>query len=293
METIGQALPDRIQQLIERNRESLRNTTIFKEMLQFYGVTEDELLGEYGKYESAYKTITECSKCTGLENCTMEPRGYGYNIINHSGYIQLSMFQCEKQIAFEKLWKIQRLLESSRLPELFHTKTFATLKIEDGIQEAYQAAIEFCDDEREKGFVFAGPPGVGKTHLAAAVMNDQLNKGRECIFCTVPELLADIRKAMRSDKETTELIELVKGTSLLILDDLGAEKTTDWVAEQLFVILNARLVRMKDTFITTNYQKPSELIEKLGGGLTGQRIVSRIRELCNWVNLTGSDWRLK
>lgn len=124
-------------------------------------------------------------------------------------------------------------------------------------------------------------------------MNKRIQEGDEAVFCTVPELLTDIRRAMNSQQETTELLEIVKNSDVLILDDLGAEKVTEWVAEQLFIILNARVMREKFTVITTNYQKPSDLIEKLGGGVSGERIVSRLFELCTWVNISGEDYRLR
>lgn len=244
----------------------------------------------FSDLEAAYNSAQQCASCNGRESC----RQSGYQAIPevYIENIRLTYRQCEKDHAAKRAFKIQRLLESSRMPKLFRSKTFDNFEITEQNKEALRKAIE-CASVGESGLVLAGPSGVGKTHLAAAIMNRRIRNDEESIFCTVPELLADIRRAMNSNQETTELLEIVKDAEMLILDDLGAERVTEWVAEQLFVILNARVMREKLTVITTNYEKPSDLIEKLGGDIMGKRIVSRIFELCDWVSVSGEDYRLK
>jgi DNA replication protein DnaC len=298
MEQLTEALPDRLKELIKQHRESLQTTTEFKQVKEFVfslglDIPDEIIIDNYISFLTTYQISESCKQCNNRETCDNKDPGYSARIQGgYDGY-KVIYFQCDKDRQYKEKQKISRLLESSRIPELFKTRTFETFKINDSNKPPFDIAKKFCDENEDEGIVFSGPPGVGKTHLAAAIMNYKLNQGIECIFCTVPELLSDIRRVIKSEQETSELMELVKNTEFLILDDLGAEKETEWVAEKLFVILNARLVRKKSTVITTNFQKPSELIEKLCGGITGQRIVSRIREMCQWVNMSGSDYRLK
>jgi DNA replication protein DnaC len=311
METIGQVLPERLRQLIELHRQTLQSTTNFNKVKEFvlkFNVpfSDDYILDRFLEFETAYNADLKCQECKTFESCPMDTPGMKpileltidqfFKPIENSEYILrhfgTTIVECEKSRIHKKQEKINRLLESSRIPELLRDKTFENFEVTEDTKTAFEAAKRYCE-EGGKGILFAGPCGVGKSHLAGAIMNHKINNLEEVIFCVVPELMDDIKRVIRDQKETSELMEIVKNTPVLILDDLGSEKTTEFVAERLFVILNARLLKKLDTFITTNYQKPTELIEKLGGGLTGQRIVSRIRELCNWINLTGQDWRLK
>ena len=113
----------------------------------------------------------------------------------------------------------------------------------------------------------------------------------------MPELLADIRRAMKSDQELQSSWKF-QSTEFLVLDDFAAERTSSWVLEQLFILLNAREGARVQTVVTTNYESAKDLIVRLkdpktGDLLTGKRIVSRLCGMCDWVKLEGEDWRLK
>ncbi len=90
-----------------------------------------------------------------------------------------------------------------------------------------------------------------------------------------------------------ELMDLVKQAELLVLDDLGAERATEWAREVMLIIVSARLAAARQTVVTTNYSTAGELIERFGGGQEGMRIVSRLFGLCAAVRLKGHDQRLQ
>jgi DNA replication protein DnaC len=162
------------------------------------------------------------------------------------------------------------------------------------------AAQRVANDIGGKGLLMCGTTGTGKTHLAAAVVNSRLAQGNVAVFVTVLELLADIRKTFERPDTNSELLDLVKNIDMLVLDDLGAERITSWVSEQMFDIINARCMNKKQTVITTNYN-PDKLIMRMAAcdkygnvldDLPGKRIVSRLNEMCTIVEVSGKDQRL-
>jgi DNA replication protein DnaC len=116
-----------------------------------------------------------------------------------------------------------------------------------GTMEAVEKVEEYLknwDENRElgRGLYLSGDVGTGKTHLAVAVMNELIRKERvPSLFVTVPELLDNLRGAyIVPGRDLDEWMEAVKNADLLVLDDLGSEKPTDWVRERIFVIVNHR-----------------------------------------------------
>lgn len=99
-----------------------------------------------------------------------------------------------------------------------------------------------------------GTYGCGKTHLAAAIGNERLQRGEVVLFITVPDLLDHLRSTYAPSAEATydETFERIRNASLLILDDLGSESPSQWAREKLFQLLNHRYSRRLPTIITTN-----------------------------------------
>ena len=89
-----------------------------------------------------------------------------------------------------------------------------------------------------------------------------------------------------------ELMDLVKQAELLVLDDLGAERATEWAREVMLIIVSARLAADRQTVMTTNYSTSGELVERFGGGTEGMRIVFKLFGLCAPVRVAGRDRRL-
>ena len=138
-----------------------------------------------------------------------------------------------------------------------------------------------------------GANGTGKTTIAARA-------GSPVLFASVPDLMADIRASF-ADGKTAETVQAVKNTPFLVLDDLGSEKMSEWVGEQLFCIVNHRYNECLQTVVTSNYN-PTQIIRRMatvdrGGNviddMQGQRIMSRIYGMCERVEIRGADYRMK
>jgi len=149
--------------------------------------------------------------------------------------------------------------------------------------------LEDWEENREagKGLYFCGGVGTGKTHLAVAVMNELIRRKRiPSLFVTVPELLDNLRETYnKPGRNLDEWMDVVQNAEFLVLDDLGSERTTEWVRERIFVIVNHRYREALPTVFTSNIG-PKDLAEQLG-----ERTASRIIAMCDWIALEGDDYR--
>lgn len=121
------------------------------------------------------------------------------------------------------------------------------------LRTGYSLALTYAQNP-EGWLLFQGTYGSGKTHLAAAIANYCLARGRTVIFMTAPDLLDHLRSTFgpESNVEYDDLFEQVRTTPLLVLDDLGAESPTAWAQEKLYQLINHRYLHRLSTVITTN-----------------------------------------
>lgn len=198
-----------------------------------------------------------------------------------------------------KLEQIERLFSLSNLGRRFRERTFENFRAELN-PEAYRIALDYAQNfelyaQRGQGLIFTGSFGVGKTHLAAAIANYLIvNKSIPVVFGTVSALLGELKKAYESESISADRIEKRLCTvELLIIDDLGKEKPTEWLVEKLYLIINSRYENYKPVVITTNLTLDEiEQRVNIAGSYTGSAIVSRLVEMCKIVPMHGQDFRL-
>ncbi len=149
----------------------------------------------------------------------------------------------------------------------------------------YVKAIE-ANLDSGRGMWIQGDVGTGKTTLAMLVSKYALDADRSVAIYSLPRLLNLLREAMNSESGLLDFMDRLTAVDLLHIDDLGAEKSSDWVLEQLYSIVNARYESERAIIATTNLM-PDELSEALG-----QRTVSRLVEICgDLIPLYGEDKR--
>jgi DNA replication protein DnaC len=214
--------------------------------------------------------------------------------------------------------RAEKVMARARIPKRYEHCDFESFSTDIGTtaqQQSLKAAklqLEgFLRDypATEQGLLLAGPSGAGKTHLAVAALKELIHRGHGGLFCDYRELLKEIQASYDAASESTEMaiLEPVRGAEILILDDLGASKPSDWVRDIVSIVLNARYNEKRTTIITTNYvdHPPSEgettrlpngkLVPAIRDDSLEQRIGSRMRsrlyEMCRTVELNGSDFR--
>jgi len=139
-----------------------------------------------------------------------------------------------------------------------------------------------------RGLWLFGDTGTGKTTLAMLVSRTAIEHGRTVAIYSLPKLLARIRRTYDSEPggdSYLSFFERLTSVDLLHIDDLGAEKRTDWVMEQLYALINERYESQRSIMVTTNL--PHEELEDQ----VGQRTISRLTQVCDEVPLYGTDRR--
>lgn len=138
----------------------------------------------------------------------------------------------------------------------------------------------------EKNLLLHGSYGTGKSHLSVAITKKIMEQGKECLFLSLPKLLTKIKDTYNNKGVTEEeLLEVIQNVDLLVLDDLGAEHSTDWSVSKLFEILDDR--SGKATIYTTNLSS-KELRERFN-----ERNFSRLMENTEIIIMNGKDYRRK
>jgi DNA replication protein DnaC len=232
--------------------------------------------------------------------------GTGFVIASRDGREFASPCNCRRPAGVSA----DALLTACRIPPRYSHCSLATFTPGGPLLSgALEKAMSYCSgyphlgDDEGLGLLFSGDNGVGKTHLAVAVLHELVTtKGVRGQFWDFHELIREIKSSYDPETKTSELqvLEPVVEMDLLLLDDLGAWKMTDWMNDTLFYILNSRYLAKRATIITTNYQDADReavlaadplrrkefLVERIG-----QRLRSRLMEMCLVVKVQGDDHR--
>src|SRR5215468_4525187 len=214
--------------------------------------------------------------------------------------------------------RAESLLAAARIPKRYEHCELSNFEF-DGphahLLKARMAACKFVEEYHpahdNTGLLLIGSIGVGKTHLAVGIVKELVtSKGIPCLFYDYRELLKQIQNSYNDSVNATELEVLrpVFETEVLVLDELAAVKPTEWVWDTVSLILNTRYNDNRTTIITTNYPDDaardssgnSEFAraQRAGRGETlgdriGERMRSRLHEMCRIVKMEGEDFRTK
>jgi DNA replication protein DnaC len=201
------------------------------------------------------------------------------------------------------------LVSSAGIPARYSDCDFSSYRTDmnDGLAKA-KIKIETWAEQYPldlTGQLLIGPSGVGKTHLAVATLKRIAGKGFRCLFCDYRELLKQIQNSYNSSVQITELdlLRPVFETEVVVLDDIGAVKPSEWVWDTVSIILNTRYNDKRTTLITSNFlDSPGASAEGVSGARRaareetlgdriGERMRSRLFEMCRCIRVDGKDYR--
>jgi DNA replication protein DnaC len=244
----------------------------------------------------------DCPQCDGT----------GWKPIEVSGVRRVTPCDCQN------LERSALLLKQARIPPRYEhcelanydvRKNTTTGQENTSLSVAKISAQRFVDEyPTDFGLLFVGPTGVGKTHLAVAILRELiLRKGVEGLFYDFHDLLKTIRDSYNPGTQNTELgvLQPVLDAEVLLLDELAGSKPSDWVKETLHHIINWRYNNKKVTLITTTLQArdasgPREGRAPSGAAIPnldytldqlGVTLRSRLYEMCKVLQMDSDDFR--
>ena len=183
--------------------------------------------------------------------------------------------------------RLSELTSYSLIDRRFRESTFdVAIRTEDNAQ-ALDMARKYCEDwprmlEHNVGLLFYGPPGTGKTFLSACIANALMAQ-------MVPVLATSIIKLGSVDADTLEeTLHRMRSAELVVLDDFGAERGTEYMRERVFSVIDSRYANKRPMIITTNIDIATM---RDSGDVSVSRIYQRIRAMCKVIKLQGTSWR--
>jgi DNA replication protein DnaC len=215
----------------------------------------------------------------------------GWKTLEVDGTSRVTRCDCWHQRLYASLMK------QARIPRRYLHCELGNFEIHtDSQRYAHKKAVRFVEQfpVADKGLLFYGDAGVGKTHLAVALMKEAIRrKGARAVFYETRELLKLVRDSYNASVESTELDVLrpVLEAELLVLDDLGAEKKSEWVDETIGLLVNTRYSERRVTVFTTNLADVENTEPTSFAYQLGLRTRSRLKEMCEWVPIEGADIR--
>ncbi|HET8980850.1 MAG TPA: ATP-binding protein [Solirubrobacteraceae bacterium] len=194
--------------------------------------------------------------------------GCPFDLCDGSGFV----FDVETNTAYDCRCRPQRVSRararslSAVIPRRYRDVSFdrpPVTEIDPAIVSATRRFALTIDDQLDsgRGLWFMGPPGTGKTTLAMLVSKAASDAGRTVAIYSLPRLLNEIRDTHRAERSHIELLDRLTQVDLLHIDDVGAERSTDWVLEELYSIVNARYEDKRSMVITTNILDREALCE--------------------------------
>ena len=203
-----------------------------------------------------------------------------------------------------------RMIEQARIPQRYaHCRLDEYVPNYAGNNRSLNAALlqarsfvkAYPFDTNGNGLLLTGSIGVGKTHLAVGILQALVSeRGAKGLFFDYRDLLKQVQNSYNRNVDVTELeiLRPVFEAEVLVLDELGASKPTDWVWDTVAHILNTRYNDRRTTIITTNYANLPPLDptttrsrEETLGDRIGERMRSRLAEMCVRIEMSGSDFR--
>lgn len=158
----------------------------------------------------------------------------------------------------------------------------------------YVSNFEEITKEKRNGLFLSGECGVGKSHLVYAIANELITERKTSVICmTMIDLLLKLKSSYAENKTEEAILKIYENCSLLIIDDLGKEKPTEWALQMIYAIIDRRYNALKPVIITTNYGA-KELIEKFtinDDSSTAEAIVDRLFEMCQYLFIDGDSYR--
>lgn len=290
---------DRKLDLKDSYEQSLKNEA-FYELVSQLNFPKQKLIYYTSRLEDCSKEYEHCKNCKGILECKNEVRGYAYlphiqeeklffeyqacryrnNLIKSTKYLNnVASFQIPKELLKASMEQID-IKDKNRYPAIKWIQKFLT---------------SYEKDKPKKGLYLHGSFGAGKSYLISAMFCELAHKNVKSAIVFWPEFLRDLKASFTTDFK--EKYEYVKTVPLLLIDDIGAESTTEWGRDEIFCpLIQYRMEESLPTFFTSNLdlkllEEHFSISRKGIDVVKARRIISRIEQLTDQIEMVSYNRR--
>lgn len=279
--------------------EALKDET-FKLLVSKLKISEDTLSKYTSILEDCSRDYEKCLKCKNLLECSNKMNGYSYMPRVDDGKLEFNYTACRFQKKFMKetkyldniyLFDVPKEIKEARMKDVFKDddNRFDTIVWLNNFIKNY------TKDKKQKGIYLFGNFGCGKTYLIAAMFNELAKEGIRSAIVFWPEYLRDLKSSFQTDFK--EKFEYIKKVPLLLIDDIGAESTTEWSRDEIFCpIIQYRMQAQLPTFFTSNLDLKSleshfSVTKDRVSDIKAKRIIERIEQLTDVQKMISKNLR--
>lgn len=245
----------------------------------------------------AQSKLAECDQCTGYP-CKHD--GLQPAVISDASGVYVTLRRCKPYEEYRRQASLAKAFKHAKIPPRYSGKTFADYRVDAD----NRAAVDFAKGVMFEGYsggYFYGAVGTGKTFLAAIIAQEFIKAGKTVLFEKVADLLTEFYAVYRGQGGSEDsILDGLYNVDLLVLDDFGLEKSTQFVGATLSKIIDARYNREGATTIITSNYSLKQIAARLNNPsdmqdddfcLNGSRICDRCREICKPILFKGESRR--
>ena len=264
----------------------------FVSLVSRLNLSENEIMKYTTKLQNTVEELKNCKNCPGLAACKNKELGCVNYPQNYNNHVLFSYIVCRYKK--EQIKKEQEKVTAAKTLELASLKDID--KTDKNRYEVLKWVTNFIKEydtnKRSKELNLHGNIGCGKTYILSAMANELTKKHYTIETVYFPTLLRDLKNNFDSLGDT---IDYLSNVDILIIDDIGAEKVTDWGRDEILgTILQTRMNNLKTTFITSNFTL-KELERHLSNNgsepVKSSRIIERIKFLCQDMEMISKNYR--
>ena len=264
----------------------------FQKLVANLGLTAKEAMNYTSKLEEYLQEENNCKNCHGLYECKNKIRGYTNYPQKYNNHLMFSTEAC-----YFKSQEFKKIKESTTALQELETSSLKTIDTSDKnryklIKWVTNFIKEYDYGKNIKGLYLHGNFGCGKTYILSACFNEMKKRG----FRTKIVYLPDLLRTIKGDFEAmNDIMDELCNIDILLIDDIGAEKVTDWGRDEILgTILQSRMNEHKTTFFTSNFtikELEEHLSNKGVDKVKANRIIERIKQLTIDMEMLGANMR--
>lgn len=264
----------------------------FQKLVASLELTDKEAMNYTSKLEEYLQEENNCKNCHGLYECQNKIRGYTNYPQKYNNHLMFSTEAC-----YFKLQEFKKIKASINATKELETSSLKTIDTTDKnryilIKWVTNFIKEYDYGKNMKGLYLHGNFGCGKTYILSACFNEMQKRG----FTTKIVYLPDLLRTIKGDFEAmNDIMDELCRVDLLLIDDIGAEKVTDWGRDEILgTILQSRMNEHKTTFFTSNFtirELEEHLSNKGIDKVKANRIIERIKQLTLDMEMLGANMR--